>query len=96
MDRLIAAHKQEMELALEATREQLSSVRTGRASAAVLNPVRVDYYGAKLPINQLATISVPEPRLIVITPWDKSSTLTPSKGRSSRSISGWAIDQRDS
>ena len=73
MDRLIAAHKQEMELALEATREQLSSVRTGRASAAVLNPVRVDYYGAKLPINQLATISVPEPRLIVITPWDKSS-----------------------
>ncbi len=73
MDRLIAAHKQEMELAVEVAEEQLASIRTGRASPTVLNPVRVDYYGAKLPINQLATISVPEPRLIVITPWDKSS-----------------------
>ncbi len=73
MDRLIAAHKQEMELAVQVAAEQLGGVRTGRASPTVLNPVKVDYYGAKLPINQLATISVPEPRLIVIQPWDKSS-----------------------
>ena len=73
MDKLIAAHKQQMQEAVEAAQEQLGSVRTGRASAALLNPVKVDYYGSKLPINQLATISVPEPRLIVITPWDKSS-----------------------
>ena len=73
MDRLIAAHKQEMQQSLEDFREQLGTVRTGRASPAILKPVKVDYYGSKLPINQLATISVPEPRLITITPWDKSS-----------------------
>ena len=73
MDKLIAAHNRQMHQALEAAEEQLSSVRTGRASAALLSPVQVDYYGSKLPINQLATISVPEPRLIIITPWDKSS-----------------------
>ena len=73
MDRLIAVHKQKMQQTLAANQEQLATVRTGRASAALLNPVKVDYYGSKLPINQLATVSVPEPRLIVITPWDKSS-----------------------
>ena len=73
MDRLIAAHKQEMQQSLEDFQEQLGTVRTGRASPAILKPIKVDYYGSKLPINQLATISVPEPRLITITPWDKSS-----------------------
>ncbi len=73
MDRLIAAHKSKMQQALENFREQLGTVRTGRASPAILKPVKVDYYGSKLPINQLATISVPEARLITITPWDKSS-----------------------
>ncbi len=73
MDRLISAHKQEMQQSLEDFHEQLRTVRTGRASPAILTPVKVDYYGAKLPINQLATVSVPEPRLITITPWDKSS-----------------------
>ena len=73
MDRLIAAHKRKMQQALEEFQEQLSTVRTGRASPAILTPIKVDYYGTKLPINQLATISIPEPRLITITPWDKSS-----------------------
>ena len=73
MDRLIAAHKGKMQQALENFQEQLGTVRTGRASPAILKPVKVDYYGSKLPINQLATISVPEARLITITPWDKSS-----------------------
>jgi len=73
MDRLIAAHKQKMQQVLKDFREQLATVRTGRASPAILAPVKVDYYGTKLPINQLATVSVPEPRLITITPWDKSS-----------------------
>ena len=73
MDRLIAAHKRNMQQALEDFQDQLGTVRTGRASPTILNPVKVDYYGSKLPINQLATISVPEPRLITITPWDKSS-----------------------
>lgn len=73
MDRLIVAHKRDMTQTVQTTREQLASVRTGRASPALLSPVKVDYYGSKLPINQLATVSVPEPRLITITPWDKSS-----------------------
>ncbi len=73
MDRLIAAHKRNMQQALEGFQEQLGTVRTGRASPTILTPVKVDYYGSKLPINQLATVSVPEPRLITITPWDKSS-----------------------
>ena len=73
MDRLIAAHKGKMQQTLEDFQEQLGTVRTGRASPAILKPVKVDYYGSKLPINQLATVSVPEARLITITPWDKSS-----------------------
>jgi len=73
MDRLIAAHKRKMQQALEDFQEQLGTVRTGRASPTILKPVKVDYYGSKLAINQLATVSVPEPRLITITPWDKSS-----------------------
>ncbi len=73
MDRLIAAHKRKMQQVLKDFQDQLGTVRTGRASPAILKPIKVDYYGSKLPINQLATISVPEPRLITITPWDKSS-----------------------
>ena len=73
MDRLIAAHKRRMQQACQDFKEQLETVRTGRASPALLKPVKVDYYGSKLPINQLATVSVPEPRLITVTPWDKSS-----------------------
>jgi len=73
MDRLIAAHKRKMQQGLEEFEEQLGTVRTGRASPAILKPIKVDYYGSKLPINQLATVSIPEPRLITITPWDKSS-----------------------
>jgi len=73
MDRLIAAHKHKMQQALKEFQDQLNTVRTGRASPAILKPVKVDYYGSKLTINQLATISIPEPRLITITPWDKSS-----------------------
>ncbi len=73
MDRLIAAHKGKMQQALEEFQDQLGTVSTGRASPTILAPVKVDYYDSKLPINQLATVAVPEPRLITITPWDKSS-----------------------
>ena len=48
------------------------ALRTGRASAAVFDKVRVDYYGQETPLNQVASISVPEARLVVIQPWDKS------------------------
>lgn len=58
--------------AVEALREDLMTVRTGRASPALLDRVRVDYYGTPTPLNQLASISAPEPRLLVVRPWDAS------------------------
>ena len=57
----------------EALRSTLSRIRTGRANAALLDSVRVDYYGSKTPLNQLATVSTPEPRLLMVKPFDPSS-----------------------
>jgi ribosome recycling factor len=62
-----------MEQALAHLREDLSSIRTGRASAAVLARITVEYYGTPVPLNQLASVNVPEPRLLVIQPFDKNS-----------------------
>ncbi|HLI87864.1 MAG TPA: ribosome recycling factor [Ktedonobacteraceae bacterium] len=60
-----------MQRAVEALKQDLGSMRTGRASAALLERITVDYYGTPTPINQVATISVPEARLLVIQPWDR-------------------------
>ncbi|MBL8968293.1 MAG: ribosome recycling factor, partial [Spirochaetaceae bacterium] len=57
---------------LEALKNEFNGVRTGRASPALLDKIRVDYYGQKTPLPQVATVSVPEARLIVIQPWDRS------------------------
>ncbi len=62
-----------MEQALLHLREDLSSIRTGRASSAVLSRITVEYYGTPVPLNQLASVNVPEPRLLVIQPFDKNS-----------------------
>ncbi len=64
---------QKMDRAVEVTREELASVRTGRATPAILNRVTVDYYGTQTPLNQLASFSVPEPRLLVIQPYDRNA-----------------------
>ena len=61
-----------MEKAVDAMRREFASVRTGKASPALLDVVRVDAYGSKMPINQVATVSAPEPRLLIVQPWDKS------------------------
>jgi ribosome recycling factor len=61
-----------MDKTVENTRHEFTTIRTGRASAALLERVQVSAYGTKMPINQVATISVPEPRLLTITPFDKS------------------------
>ena len=53
--------------------QELAKLRTGRASPALLDGIKVDYYGSTLPLNQVATVSIPEPRLIVIQPWDKTN-----------------------
>jgi len=57
---------------LESLSKDFAGLRTGRASASLLDKIRVDYYGSETPINQVATVSVPEARMIVIQPWDKS------------------------
>lgn len=62
---------EKMGKALEAFKKELASLRTGRASLALLDNIRVDYYGSHLPLNQVATLSIPEPRVILIQAWDK-------------------------
>ncbi len=64
--------RQEMDKTLAALRKDLGHVRTGRASTALLDGITVEYYGAKTPLNQVATVNVPESTLLVLTPFDKS------------------------
>lgn len=64
------AAKTRMEKAVEDFRKELATVRTGRANAAILDNVRVDYHGTPMPVNQLGTVTVPDPNMIVISPWD--------------------------
>jgi ribosome recycling factor len=66
----LAQAKTRMEKAVEDFRKDLAGVRTGRANVALLDQVRVDYHGTPMPINQLGTLSVPDPAMIVIAPWD--------------------------
>ncbi|MCI5645348.1 MAG: ribosome recycling factor [Treponema porcinum] len=61
-----------MEKTIAALKDSYNAIRTGRASAAIFDKVRVDYYGTKTPLNQVATISIPEARTVVIQPFDKS------------------------
>ncbi|HYA36484.1 MAG TPA: ribosome recycling factor [Candidatus Binataceae bacterium] len=64
---------QEMNKAVEALKHELARVRTGRASTALVENIQVNYYGAKTPMRQLASLAAPEPRLLVITPYDKTA-----------------------
>jgi len=65
--------QENMVKAVEATRRDLRAIRTGRANPAILDSIRVDYYGTQTPLNQMATIGVPEPRMVVIQPWDRTA-----------------------
>ncbi|MGH7350681.1 MAG: ribosome-recycling factor, partial [Candidatus Rokuibacteriota bacterium] len=69
-----------MQTAVDALTREFASVRTGRANAALLDSVRVEAYGNLTPINQLASVSVPDPRTIVIQPWDASQMKEIEKG----------------
>lgn len=69
---LFAEVKKRMDGVLEHVRHELAGVRTGRISVTILDPVQVDAYGAKMPLNQVATLSIPEPTLIVAQPFDLS------------------------
>ncbi len=68
-----ASHEDRMKKAIEALRREYATLRAGRATTGLLDKVFIDYYGAQSPINQVANISIPEPRTIVIQPWDKKS-----------------------
>lgn len=72
MQKLLKTVNEEMELALDALGRNFSKLRTGKASPAILDDMRIDYYGTPTPIKQLANVTVPEPRTIVIQPWDKT------------------------
>jgi ribosome recycling factor len=69
---VVDALKKEMENTLEGLRKELTKVRTGRANTALIEGILVDYYGTKSPLNQLAALSAPESRLLVVQPYDKS------------------------
>ena len=71
-----ASHEERMKKALDVLRKEFSTLRAGRATPALLEKVSVDYYGTPTPINQVANVSVPEARMIVIQPWEK--TLVPA------------------
>ena len=73
IDDLIKDATSRMDKSVEATHHELTTIRTGRASAALLDRVAVDYYGQPTPLNQLATLNVPEPRMLTVQPFDPSS-----------------------
>ena len=73
MEQVFATAKDKMNKSVNALMEEYATIRVGRASASVLDKVTVDYYGAPTPVNQMAAVSVPEPRTLLITPWDKTT-----------------------
>jgi ribosome recycling factor len=73
IDELLQDAREHMEKSVDATRHKFGSVRTGRASTALLDRITVDYYGTQTPLKQLATVSAPEARLLTVQPYDKSS-----------------------
>jgi ribosome recycling factor len=79
MDKRLVASQEKMEKALEVFRRELATIRAGKANPSLLDNVRVDYYGTPTPLKQVASVSAPEPRLLVVTPWDKGILQTISK-----------------
>ncbi len=73
MNELIKNTEEKMRKSIDALEREYKSVRAGRANAAVLDRVTVDYYGVPTPVQQMAAVSVPEPRTLLITPWDKTT-----------------------
>lgn len=69
---LLEETRRQMQSSYDAVRREFGAVRTGKATPGMLDTVRVDAYGAKMPLNQVATVNVPEPRLLVVQPWDQS------------------------
>ena len=79
LEELQTKTQEKMDKALQALRNELTNIRTGRATPSLLDQVKVDYYGAPTPVTQVANVSVPEPRMIVIQPWDRGLLKTIEK-----------------
>ena len=73
IDELLKDAREHMDKSVEATRQKFMSVRAGRANPSLLDRINVEYYGTQTPLKQMATISAPEPRLLTVQPYDKSS-----------------------
>lgn len=73
VNEIISEMKERSQRSIDAMKKEFSHIRTGRANTSILDDVRVEQYGQQMPINQLATLTVPESRQILITPWDKGS-----------------------
>ena len=73
IDETLLDAEEKMEKAVTVAKDDFGSIRTGRATPAMFNKIMVDYYGALTPVNQLASLGVPEPRMAVVTPYDKGS-----------------------
>ncbi len=80
VEEVIADTETRMSKSVDALKRELSTIRTGRASPALVENLMVDYYGVPTPLNQLASISVPEARMLMIQPWDKQSMKDVEKG----------------
>ena len=72
LEEIIDDVRQQMEKAIEVLRRDLAGLRTGRATASLLDGIRIDYYGTPTPLNQLASVSVPEPRMLTVKPYEQS------------------------
>lgn len=72
VEKIISETKEKMTKSLQAVKRDFSSLRTGKASASLLDSIRVDYHGTIMPLNQLASVSAPEARLLIVQAWDKS------------------------
>jgi len=79
IDDVLNELRQAIEKSKEALRRETAKLRTGRAHPSMLDSIRVDYYGQTTPIGQMATVSVPEPRLLTVKPWDKSQVKATEK-----------------
>ncbi|MBL9024963.1 MAG: ribosome recycling factor [Myxococcales bacterium] len=79
LDDIVKDLRASSDKALEALRRDLAKVRTGRAHPSMLDGIRVDYYGTPTPLSQMATVNVPEPRMITVKPWDKGQVKAADK-----------------
>ena len=85
--------EERMEMAAMFLEDELNRIRAGRANVAILDGVRVDSYGSKVPLNQVANVSVPDPRTIAIKPWDRKVRKSATSRRPSWTLM-WVLPQR--